>query len=48
MSGETHIERVVRILEAFDRDVALSAPEVARRSDLPVSTAYRLVTELVR
>lgn len=47
-SGESLIERVVRILEAFDaHSPVLSVSEIARRADLPVTTAHRLVNELV-
>lgn len=41
------IERVVRILSTFDRQRRTqTAAQVARRADLPVSTAYRLVQDL--
>lgn len=46
-SGETMIERVVRVLAAFGGDGPLTASEIARRSDLPVPTAHRIVTDLV-
>lgn len=47
-SGESVIERVVRILDAFTPQVrVLSVGEVARRAGLPVATASRLVAELV-
>jgi DNA-binding IclR family transcriptional regulator len=47
-SGESVLERVVRILEAFTPDrPALGVSEVARRAGLPVATASRLVAELV-
>ncbi|MFI5626173.1 IclR family transcriptional regulator [Nocardioides sp. NPDC051685] len=47
-SGESVIERVVRILEAFDPETpALSVNELAARSGLPSSTASRLVDQLV-
>lgn len=43
------IGRVARILAAFDRqNSALSLSALAYRADLPVPTAYRLVTELVK
>jgi DNA-binding IclR family transcriptional regulator len=48
-TGETLISRVVRILAAFHGgEPSLSISEIARRSDLPVPTAHRLVSELVR
>jgi DNA-binding IclR family transcriptional regulator len=47
-SGESVLERVVRILEAFTpRYPVLTVGEVARRADLPVATASRLIAELV-
>lgn len=47
-SGESVLERVVRILEAFTpRTPVLTVGEVARRADLPVATASRLIAELV-
>lgn len=47
-SGESIIERVVRILEAFDPETAsLSVGELASRSGLPRSTTSRLVDQLV-
>jgi DNA-binding IclR family transcriptional regulator len=47
-SGESLISRVVRIVEAFDPDSpALTVSELARRADLPVATASRLINELV-
>lgn len=46
-SGESVIHRVVRILSAFGEDSpALGLRELARLVDLPVSTVYRLVSEL--
>lgn len=48
-TGETAISRIVRILTAFERgDASLTVTEIARRSELPVPTAHRLVGELVR
>ncbi|MCG2624114.1 IclR family transcriptional regulator [Arthrobacter sp. I2-34] len=42
------IERVMRILEVFDSgETALTASEIARRTKLPVATAYRIVGDLV-
>jgi DNA-binding IclR family transcriptional regulator len=47
-SGESVVERVVRLLGAFEQDVpALTVSDLARRADLPVATAHRLVGELV-
>lgn len=47
-SGESVMERVLRILEAFDaHNPVLTASDIARRADLPVTTAYRLVSELL-
>jgi DNA-binding IclR family transcriptional regulator len=48
-SGESVLERAVRILEVFDADAdttALSVTEIATRAALPLSTASRLVDEL--
>ncbi|MGT2463563.1 IclR family transcriptional regulator [Sinomonas atrocyanea] len=43
------ISRVVRILSCFDRSTAaLSLSSLARRSGLPLTTAHRLVDELLR
>ncbi|WP_141013613.1 IclR family transcriptional regulator [Nocardioides sambongensis] len=47
-SGESLIERVVRILEAFDPDTpSLTVGELAARAGLPGSTTSRLVDQLV-
>lgn len=47
--GESVVERIVRILEVFDaRSPTLTISEVARRADLPVPTAHRMVMELLR
>lgn len=47
-AGESVLQRAVRILEVFDADhVAVSVTEIAARADLPLSTASRLVDELV-
>ena len=47
-SGEALIERIVRVLESFDsKRTALTAAQIARRTGLPSSTAYRLVNDLV-
>jgi len=43
------IERIVRILAAFDREQTdLTPSEVARRSGLPVSSTHRIVGDLTR
>ncbi|GAA3194514.1 IclR family transcriptional regulator [Actinocorallia longicatena] len=48
MTGESVLSRVVRILEAFDpENPALRLSVVARRSDLHIATASRLVNEMV-
>ena len=47
-SGESVIDRLVRILESFDVGRAAQKPaEIARRAGLPRSTGHRLVGELV-
>lgn len=47
-SGESVLERVVRVLETLTPESpSLSVSEVARRADLPLATASRLVTDLV-
>nr|WP_307481264.1 IclR family transcriptional regulator [Pseudarthrobacter sulfonivorans] len=47
--GESVISRVARIFSAFDRkNRSMPLAMLAERADLPVPTAYRLVTELVR
>ncbi|BBZ58133.1 IclR family transcriptional regulator [Mycolicibacterium phocaicum] len=47
-SGESVLERAVRILEVFDSDtVAVSVSDIAHRAGLPLSTASRLVDDLV-
>ena len=41
-------ERIVRVLETFTADrTAQSATEIARRAELPSSTAHRIVGELI-
>lgn len=48
-AGESLISRVARVLEAFDRDTeSMSLSTLANRAGLPLPTAHRLVTELVR
>lgn len=47
-SGESVISRVSRILESFDREhPELTITQLARRADLPLSTAQRLTNELI-
>lgn len=47
-SGETVLERCVRVLESFDiKHSTLTVSEISRRADLPMSTAHRMVSELV-
>jgi DNA-binding IclR family transcriptional regulator len=47
-SGESVLERVVRILEQFRPEASqLTLTALARGADLPLSTAHRLVEELV-
>ncbi|MEJ2860227.1 IclR family transcriptional regulator [Actinomycetospora flava] len=47
-SGESVLERVVRILEAFTpSDRALTVGEVSRRAGLPAATGSRMVAEMV-
>lgn len=47
-SGESVLTRAFRILRLFTAgSPALTVSEVARRADLPIATAYRLVSELV-
>lgn len=46
-SGDSIVDRVVRILETFDSGRARqSASDIARRAALPMSTAHRLVGDL--
>lgn len=45
--GESMIERVVRVLEAFkDSGGSLTASEIARQTGIPTPSAHRIVTEL--
>lgn len=47
-AGESVIERAVRLLDQFDADSPeLTLSSLARRAALPLSTAHRLVAELV-
>lgn len=46
-SGDSVIGRLVRVLATFDRDRRIQSPaEIARRAELPPSTAHRLVVDL--
>ncbi len=48
-SGDSMLDRVVRILESFDdTQPRLTVRGLARRSGIPQATAYRLVGELVQ
>ena len=47
-SGESVIERVVRIFDAFDPETErLSVGDLSRRAGLPTSTASRLIEQLI-
>ncbi|MBE2997902.1 IclR family transcriptional regulator [Nocardiopsis sp. HNM0947] len=47
-SGESVLTRTMRILRTFNTTpTTLSVSEIARRADLPIATAHRLVGELV-
>jgi hypothetical protein len=47
-SGESIIGRFVKIVSAFDdRNPSMSVAELGRRTGLPVTTAYRLVNDLL-
>ena len=47
--GVSLLERASRMLRAFPEDgAAISVPDLARRANLPTSTAHRLAAELVR
>lgn len=46
-SGESVTERIVRVLETFDADRTVqSVADIARRAELPSSTAHRMVADL--
>lgn len=48
-SGESVVERFLKILEAFDaRHTSLTVSAVARRSGLPLTTTYRLASEMLK
>lgn len=47
-SGDSVIDRLVRVLASFDADrTAQTSAEIARRAGLPASTAHRVVGDLV-
>jgi len=47
-SGDSMTERIVRVLDTFAAERTMqSAADIARRADLPASTAHRIVGELV-
>ncbi|GGG65208.1 IclR family transcriptional regulator [Kocuria dechangensis] len=47
-SGDSVISRVIRVLEAFDRDrPTMTLSRLAARAELPLSTTHRLVEELM-
>ncbi|MHC6177802.1 IclR family transcriptional regulator [Glutamicibacter sp. X7] len=46
-SGDSMLDRLVRILDAFDRDnSSLSVATLARRAEIPLATTYRLIEDL--
>ncbi|MDO5535739.1 MAG: helix-turn-helix domain-containing protein, partial [Propionibacteriaceae bacterium] len=46
-SGDSMVERIARILEAFDGEtLSMSVAELGRRANLPSTTIHRLVDEL--
>ncbi len=48
-SGDSILDRVVRILESFDdTQPALTVSSLSRRSGIPQATMYRLVSEMVQ
>ncbi|MFD6895901.1 IclR family transcriptional regulator [Rhodococcus sp. NPDC060086] len=48
-SGDSMLDRVVRILESFDRtQPALTVSALARRADIPQPTIYRLIGEMAQ
>jgi len=47
-SGDSVIDRLVRVLATFDAEHTAQSPsEIARRAGLPTSTGHRLVTDLI-
>ena len=48
-SGDSMIDRLVRVLSSFDPDhPSLSTEELSARAQLPKSTAYRLINDMMR
>ncbi|WP_159828845.1 IclR family transcriptional regulator [Arthrobacter sp. 9AX] len=48
-TGESVISRVVRLMAAFDRQVpSMSLSELSQRAGLPMTTAHRLVEEMLK
>ncbi|MGO2648810.1 MAG: helix-turn-helix domain-containing protein, partial [Brevibacterium aurantiacum] len=48
-SGDSMIDRLVRVLGSFDPDhQSLSTEELSERAALPKSTAYRLINDMMR
>ncbi|TJY71574.1 IclR family transcriptional regulator [Arthrobacter sp. CAU 1506] len=48
-SGDSMLDRLVRILSAFEPDKpAMNVATLSRRADVPLATTYRLVDELSR
>lgn len=48
-SGDSMIDRLVRVLASFDPDnPSLSTEDLAERAHLPKSTAYRLINDMMR
>lgn len=48
-AGSSALSRAVAVLETFDIETRdLSATEIAERADMPLSTAHRILGELVR
>ncbi|MFC8522313.1 IclR family transcriptional regulator [Pseudarthrobacter sp. NPDC057230] len=45
-SGDSVVDRIVRLIGAFPADGALSLSELARRADLPLTSTHRLVGQL--
>jgi DNA-binding IclR family transcriptional regulator len=47
-SGDSVIDRLVRVLATFDAEHTAQTPsEIARRAELPASTGHRLVADLI-
>lgn len=47
-SGDSSLDRLVRVLSAFDADVpSMTVGALAARADVPLATAYRLVDQLI-